>query len=189
MSKAFTRETDEPRDDGTDDDDEQAARLPVGKKNYLTPAGYRSLLDEQRRLVAVERPQICATVQWAASNGDRSENADYQYGKRRLREIDRRLRFIQKRLDAAEVVDPEQRTGCPQVFFGATVTVADEDGEENTYAIVGVDEIDLARGRITWVSPLALALLKHEEGDTITVPTPRGPRELEIVKVEYRKLD
>ena len=119
MSKAFTKEPDEPRDADEEDEEqqEQAARLPVGRKNYLTPGGYRALLDEQRRLVVVERPQICASVQWAASNGDRSENADYQYGKRRLREIDRRLRFIKKRLDAAEVVDPEQRTGCPQVFF------------------------------------------------------------------------
>lgn len=184
MSKAFTRETD------TDDDElEPAARLPLGVKNYITPNGYRKLKEELEQLWKVERPALVQTITWAASNGDRSENGDYIYGKKRLREIDRRVRFLRKRLEQAEVVDPAQRGDCDQVFFGATVTVCNSDGSENVYSIVGVDEADVARGRISWVSPLARALLKLREGDMVQLRTPVGVNELEVLTVSYIELD
>ena len=185
MSKAFTKET-----DGDDDDElESASPLPVGVKNYLTPGGYRKLHDELDHLWKVERPALVKTITWAASNGDRSENGDYIYGKKRLREIDRRVRFLRKRLDMAEVVDPSLRGDCDQVFFGATVTVCDDKGCENVYSIVGVDEADVGNGRISWVSPLARALTKLREGEVANLRTPVGVTELEIINVVYCSLD
>ena len=187
MSKAFTRENDGP----DDDEPELAAPLPAGTRNYMTPGGFARLSAELERLVKKERPELVATVAWAASNGDRSENGDYIYGKKRLREIDRRVRFLIRRLDVAEVVDPLVRRddgSADQVFFGATVTVADEHGARRTVSIVGVDEIDPARGYISWVSPMARALLKAREGDAITLRTPGGVEELDVVRVRYEPL-
>jgi transcription elongation factor GreB len=189
MSKAFTRENDAAPDD--DEDIESASPLPAGARNYMTPGGHARLRDELDRLVGRERPELVAVVSWAAGNGDRSENGDYIYGKKRLREIDRRIRFLIRRLDAAEVVDPAARRDgdtADQVFFGATVTVADVRGEERTISIVGVDEIDTARGYVSWVSPIARALLKAREGDTVTLRTPGGIEELEVVAVRYQPL-
>jgi transcription elongation factor GreB len=184
MSKAFTRETDD------DDDDEIALpSLPSGTRNYMTPAGYRKLKDEYMHLLDVERPALVQTVAWAASNGDRSENGDYIYGKKRLREIDRRLRFLAKRLEGSEVVDPAQRSGCEQVFFGATVTVCHEDGTERTYSIVGIDEADAGKGLISWVSPLARVLLKTRADDVVMLPRPGGVEELVVVEVSYRHIE
>jgi transcription elongation factor GreB len=174
----------------TEEDDESAPPIPAGTKNYITPAGHKRLKDEALHLLDKERPELVKVIQWAASNGDRSENADYIYGKRRLREIDRRIRFLTKRLDLAEVVDPAARDdGTDQVFFGATVTLADEHGKEKTYTIVGIDEADVTRGRISWISPLARALLKRREGDQITFKAPGGDQVLEIVEVEYKPVD
>jgi len=184
MSKAFVRE-----DDGEDEELEPSLKLPAGVRNYITPAGHARLKNELEHLVKRERPQVVEVVAWAASNGDRSENGDYIYGKRRLREIDRRIRFLSKRLDIAEVVDPLRQGDNDQIFFGATVTVADADGLENTYTIVGVDEADAAWGRISWVSPLAKALIKAREGDTIRFQSPAGIRELDIVDVVYRSIE
>jgi len=185
MSKAFTKET-----DGDDDDElEPSSPLPAGVKNYLTPGGYQKLRDELDHLWKIERPALVKTITWAASNGDRSENGDYIYGKKRLREIDRRVRFLRKRLDMAEVVDPSTRGECDQVFFGATVTVCDDNGCENVYSIVGVDEADVGNGRISWVSPLARALIKLREGEVASLRTPVGITELEIVNVVYCTLD
>ena len=185
MNKAFTRESD-ASDDA--DDVEALSPLPAGARNYMTPGGFARLSAELEQLVQKERPELVATVAWAAGNGDRSENGDYIYGKKRLREIDRRIRFLIKRLDAAEVVDPaaprEEET-AGQVFFGATVDVRNARGEPRTVSIVGVDEIDTARGYISWVSPMARALLKAREGDTVTLHTPGGVDELEIVRVRY----
>jgi transcription elongation factor GreB len=184
MSKAFTRESD------TDDEEIlPSAQLPVGVKNYITPGGYRKLQEELDHLWKVERPALVKTITWAASNGDRSENGDYIYGKKRLREIDRRVRFLRKRLELAEVVDPAQRGKCDQVFFGATVIVCDSSGCENTYSIVGVDEADVTAGRISWVSPLARALLKLNEGEVAMLRTPTGISELEVVGIIYRSLE
>jgi transcription elongation factor GreB len=184
MNKAFTKEA-----DGEEAEQEQGLdpsfRLPPGTRNYITPGGHARILAEVDHLLRVERPQLVGVVQWAASNGDRSENADYIYGKRRLREIDRRIRFLTKRLDLAEIVDPAGRQGTEQVFFGATVSMADEEGQEQTYQIVGVDETDFARGRISWVSPLARALLKAREGDTVRFQSPAGTREVEVLAVAY----
>jgi len=181
MSKAFTRES-----DGEDDDAPSGApQLPAGLKNYITPAGYRRLRDEFDQLWKIERPALVQTITWAASNGDRSENGDYIYGKKRLREIDRRIRFLSKRLENSEVVDPAQRGECDQVFFGATVTVCGSDGCERTYSIVGVDEADAGRSLISWVSPLARALLKAREADVVRVQLPNGMEELEIVEISY----
>jgi transcription elongation factor GreB len=184
MSKAFTRES-----DSDDDELEPSAQLPVGVKNYITPVGYRKLKEELEQLWKVERPELVKTITWAASNGDRSENGDYIYGKKRLREIDRRVRFLRKRMEQAEVVDPAQRGVCDQVFFGATVTVCDSDGCESTYSIVGVDEADVSGGLISWVSPLARTLLKLREGEVAMLRTPVGVRELEILSVIYREVD
>ncbi len=183
MSKAFTRESDQD-----DDEMEPSAQLPVGVKNYITPNGYRKLKEELEHLWKVERPELVKTITWAASNGDRSENGDYIYGKKRLREIDRRVRFLRKRMEQAEVVDPAQRGECDQVFFGATVTVCDSEGCENTYSIVGVDEADVGSGLISWVSPLARTLLKMREGEVATLRTPVGVQELEIMIVSYREI-
>ena len=185
MNKAFTKETDQ------DDDDQDAGAPPVppGLKNYITPAGFKRLKDEALHLLDKERPELVKVIHWAASNGDRSENADYIYGKRRLREIDRRIRFLTKRLDAAVVVDPAAREDTDQVFFGATVTLVPENGVEKTYSIVGIDEADVSRGRISWISPLAKALIKAREGDTVTVRTPGGDESLEIVGIEYKAID
>jgi len=184
MNKAFIRE-----DDIADDEFELSAQLPAGGKNYITPGGYRRLKDELEMLWKVERPELVKTIAWAASNGDRSENGDYIYGKKRLREIDRRVRFLRKRLEQAEVVDPAQRSVCDQVFFGATVTVCDDRGCESSYCIVGVDEADVSRGHISWVSPLARALIKLRVGDVALLRTPAGVSELEVLTVVYRELD
>jgi len=186
MNKAFVKETDVP---DVDEDDVAAPALPVGAKNYMTPAGYAQLDAEFNELWKVERPKLVETISWAASNGDRSENGDYIYGKKRLREVDRRIRFLSKRLENAEVVDPATREDTDQVFFGATVTVADESGNESTYAIVGIDEADAGRGCIAWISPMARALLRAREGDTVSVQTPDGRREVEIVEVRYQAID
>ncbi len=191
MNKAFTRE-DSAGDDDDDDELEAASPLPSGARNYMTPAGHARLAGELDHLNKVERPQLVATVSWAAGNGDRSENGDYIYGKKRLREIDRRIRFLVRRLDRAEVVDPAARAAAEnadQVYFGATVTVAARDGAERTVSIVGIDEIDTARGRISWVSPMAQALMKAREGDTVMLRTPAGVEPLEIVAVAYKPLD
>ncbi|MGO9446806.1 MAG: transcription elongation factor GreB [Thiobacillaceae bacterium] len=186
MSKAFVKDTDsDPQDE---DDDASLPALPAGGKNYMTPAGYVQMKGEFDRLWKVERPILVETIAWAASNGDRSENGDYIYGKRRLREIDRRIRYLSKRLDHAEVVDPASREATDQVFFGATVTLNDA-GKEETFAIVGVDEADPGRNRISWVAPLARVLLKAREGDVVVLQTPGGKRELEITQVRYVPLD
>jgi len=175
--------------EGDDDDLDPTPQLPVGTANYLTPLGHARLKAELEDLVKRERPRVVEVVAWAASNGDRSENGDYIYGKRRLREIDRRIRFLTKRLDIAQVVDPAARQETDQVFFGATVTVCDDQGEENTYAIVGIDEADATHGRISWISPLARALLKAREGDTVRFQSPSGWREIDIVQVRYVRID
>lgn len=186
VSKAFTKEG-----DGQDDDEDvpAAVRLPPGTKNYMTRRGYDALRVELDQLVRIERPKLVETVAWAASNGDRSENGDYIYGKKRLREIDRRIRFLIKRIESAEVVDPERQQGMEQVFFGATVTVLDvedEGGEgEQTWQIVGVDEANASAGRISWISPLARALMKAREGDVVRFQSPAGPREMEVVEIRY----
>ncbi len=186
MNKAFVKESDTP---DADEDNVVAPALPVGSKNYMTPAGYARLDAEFNQLWKVERPRLVETISWAASNGDRSENGDYIYGKKRLREVDRRIRFLSKRLEHAEVVDPAVREETDQVFFGATVTVADQDGNESVYAIVGIDEADAGRGHIAWISPMARALLKAHAGDTVIVHTPEGRREVEIVEVRYQAID
>jgi transcription elongation factor GreB len=184
MNKAFTRETDAPEDD--EGGDELAAPpLPEGAKNYLTPQGFRLLRAELMSLLDDERPKVVETVSWAAKNGDRSENGDYLYGKKRLREIDRRIRFLIKRLDIAEVVDPSLHHGNEQIFFGATVRYASDRGEERTVRIMGVDEAESARGDVSWISPVARALLKARAGDEVRLVTPRGPETLEILEVSY----
>ena len=186
MSKAFTRETDE----GADDEDLLSAQpLPPGLKNYITPFGYQRLKDELDQLWKIERPVLVQTITWAASNGDRSENGDYIYGKKRLREIDRRMRFLSKRLENSVVVDPAHRKNCDQVFFGATVTVCRQDGVECTYSIVGVDEADAGRGLISWVSPLARVLLKARAEDVVMLRVPDGVEELAVVEVAYRTIN
>jgi len=185
MNKAFVRET-----DGDDDEEIQPSlSLPSGARNYISPAGHARLKDELEELVKRERPRIVEIVSWAASNGDRSENGDYIYGKRRLREIDRRIRFLTKRLEIAEVVDPLRQGDNDQVFFGACVTIADTDGVENTYTIVGVDETNAARGYISWISPLARAVIKSREGDTVRFQSPLGIREIDIVAVMYKAIE
>ncbi|MEP7303503.1 MAG: transcription elongation factor GreB [Caldimonas sp.] len=183
MSKAFTRESDA---DESDADDEVAPpALPAGARNYLTPAGYRRLRAELMHLLDDDRPKVVETVSWAAKNGDRSENGDYLYGKKRLREIDRRIRFLTKRLDVAEVADPALHRGNEQIFFGATVTYANARGEENTVTITGVDEADSLRGDVSWVSPIARALIKARVGDEVQLLTPGGPETLEVLAVRY----
>ncbi len=184
MSKAFVKEN-----EAADDDDEglePGPRLPPGTKNYMTRRGYDALRRELDQLVRDERPKVVETVAWAASNGDRSENGDYLYGKKRLREIDRRIRFLIKRIESAEVVEPERQQGRDQVFFGATVTIADADsGERQVWQIVGIDEADAAAGRISWISPLARALMKARAGDVVRFASPAGPREVEVLDIRY----
>jgi len=169
------------------DSDDEPAPLPPGAKNYITPAGYARLNREVQTLLDKERPALVKVISWAASNGDRSENADYIYGKRRLREIDRRIRFLNQRLEIAEVIDPS-RQGVEQVFFGATVTYCDSNGVERTVSIVGQDEVDPPRNRISWISPVARALTKARQGDAVTLRTPAGIEELEVLAVSYREL-
>ena len=181
MSKAFVKEGDSNDDDQLD---AEPAGLPAGEKNYITPAGAKRLQEEFRHLSTKERPEVTATVSWAASNGDRSENADYQYGKKKLREIDRRLRFLSKRLQSIQIVDPLS-IQSNQIRFGATVTIKDEKEVEKTYSIVGIDEVDVEKGRISWVSPLAKALLRATEGDVIEFAAPGGMREIEVIEVKY----
>ena len=184
MNKAFVREGEDQKEEPED----SPSPLPAGFRNYITPQGYSKLKEELTHLLDRERPEVVRTVAWAASNGDRSENADYHYGKKRLREIDRRIRFLTKRLEIAEVVDPEGRDS-EQIFFGATVTVANSKREELTVSIVGVDEIDTTKGRVSWISPIARALLKAREGDFVTLDTPGGREELEVLEVRYARLD
>jgi transcription elongation factor GreB len=184
MSKAFTREN-----DAAPDDDEEGvpglAPLPAGTRNYMTPQGYRRLREELMSLLDVERPKMVEVVSWAAKNGDRSENGDYLYGKKRLREIDRRIRFLTKRLDIAEVADPSLHHGSDQIFFGATVTYANARGEERTITIKGIDEADNLHGEVSWISPIARALLKAREGDEVKLQTPGGLETLDVIQVRY----
>jgi len=181
MSKAFVKESDAD----SELPDDEAPAVPIGFKNYMTPAGNRQMQDELRQLLRVERPNVVETVAWAAGNGDRSENGDYIYGKRRLREIDRRIRFLSKRLENAEVVDPRRQTRRDQVFFGATVTYANGDGAETTVTIVGVDEADFARGQVSWISPIARALMKAREGDVVELRAPSGIEQIEVLEIRY----
>lgn len=180
MSKAFTKES-----DGDDDLPGEPAPLPPGTRNYITRAGFDALQAELRELTRVERPRVVETVSWAAGNGDRSENGDYIYGKKRLREIDSRIRFITKRLEIAEVVDPGQQKDRGRVFFGATVTYEDGRGQERTITIVGIDEADADKGRVSWISPIARALLKARTGDAIELRTPAGIETIEVVAIRY----
>lgn len=182
MSKAFTKESD------SDDDDDlvsEFAPLPPGAKNYITPQGYARLRDELIELIDVERPKVVEAVHWAAKNGDRSENGDYIYGKKRLREIDRRIRFLSKRLEIAEITDPAIHAGGDRIFFGATVRYADEAGEVRTVTILGIDEADSAQAQVSWVSPVARALLKARTGDVVKLLTPLGPQDIEVLSVRY----
>lgn len=183
MSKAFVRDDAETLDDEGDAPSIEA--IPAGSKNYITPTGHRRLRDELMQLLDVERPEVVRVVSWAASNGDRSENGDYLYGKKRLREIDRRIRFLTKRLELAEVVDPAIRHGTTQAFFGATVRFLRNGEREETVTIVGVDEVDPLAGRISWVSPVGRALLKANEGDFVSLKVPGGSDELEVLEVRY----
>ncbi|VCU72575.1 Transcription elongation factor GreB [Pigmentiphaga humi] len=181
MNKAFVKES-----DSQDDEDlPEHLALPAGVRNYMTPEGYDRLRGELIHLMNVERPSVVQIVSWAASNGDRSENGDYLYGKKRLREIDRRMRFLTRRLDVAEVVDASLQPNRDQVFFGATVTYLDKAGEEHVVTIVGVDEAEPLQGRISWISPVARALIKAHEGETVMLRTPAGVDELEILEVRY----
>ncbi len=182
MSKAFTKES-----DGDDEDDlpEDVGGLPISAKNYMTPQGFGRMREQLDALLRKERPEVVKVVTWAAGNGDRSENGDYIYGKKRLREIDRRVRYLSKRLANAEVVDAAKRAKTDQIFFGATVTYANGKGEERTIKIVGVDEVELDKGHVSWISPIAKALLRAEEGDVVKMRTPGGVEEIEIVRVTY----
>ncbi len=184
MSKAFVRE-----EAPEEEEDPSLPSLPAGTKNYMTPAGHARMQAELAHLVRTERPEVVNIVSWAAGNGDRSENGDYIYGKKRLREIDRRIRFLTKRLENAVVVDPTRQENDDMVFFGATVTVLEEDGSESRYSIVGLDEAEPSRNRISWISPLARALLKARVGDSVRFQAPGGLRELEIIDIEYLPLD
>jgi transcription elongation factor GreB len=179
MNKAFTKETD------SDDDEPSLPELPAGTKNYITPQGYERLRAELLQLIDDERPKVVEVVHWAASNGDRSENGDYLYGKKRLREIDRRIRFLTKRLEIAQVTDPAAHHGSDQIYFGARVTYTNEAGEERTVTIMGIDEADHAKEQVSWISPIARALLKAREGDVVKLVTPAGPHEIEVLRVEY----
>ena len=181
MSKAFTKDTDTDQDDEPED----AAALPAGQKNYMTPQGLAALKAEWRKLLNEDRPKVVEVVSWAAGNGDRSENGDYIYGKKRLREIDRRVRYLTKRIESAEVVDPQLQKNRDQIFFGATVTYARANGTKHTVTIVGVDEATLAEGKISWISPIARALLKAHVDDEIEVRTPAGRETLEILAISY----
>jgi transcription elongation factor GreB len=180
MSKAFTKET-----DVDDDAPEEAEALPAGVKNYMTPLGFAVLKDELRGLMNEERPKVVEVVSWAAGNGDRSENGDYIYGKKRLREIDRRIRYLSKRLESAVVVDPAEQKNTDQVFFGATVTYKRKNGEKLKVTVVGVDESEIAEGKISWLSPVAKALMKAYVGDVIELRTPSGPDAIEVLAIKY----
>ncbi len=182
MSKAFTKET-----ETTDAEDDEAGlpALPPGQKNYMTPAGLEALKTELRQLLHTERPKVVEVVAWAAGNGDRSENGDYIYGKKRLREIDRRVRYLTKRIDSAEVVDPSQQQNLSQVFFGATVTYENDEGVARTVTLVGIDEADMAVGKISWISPVARSLMRAHIGDEVTLHTPAGPQSVEITAIRY----
>jgi transcription elongation factor GreB len=180
MSKAFTKET-----DGDDSEQDEPDVLPADQKNYMTPFGLQTLKDEYRQLLYGERPKVVEVVSWAAGNGDRSENGDYIYGKKRLREIDRRIRYLGKRIESAELVDPAQQKNLGQVFFGATVRIVRQDDTEQTLMIVGIDEADMAKGKISWLSPVARALMKAKTGDTVSVRTPAGVDEIEILSIAY----
>ena len=183
MNKAFVKE---PSGDDPDDDDAGGPPpLPAGTRNYLTPQGYARLRQELVDLIERERPKVVEVVSWAAKNGDRSENGDYLYGKKRLREIDRRIRFLTKRLDIAEVADPSLHHGSDQVFFGATVTYATARGEQRTITIKGIDEADSLKGEVSWIAPIARALIKAREGDEVQLLTPGGRETLEVLRVEY----
>ncbi len=181
MSKAFTKESE--ADDELPDDVSEG--LPAGLKNYVTPEGFRKLQDELNHLARVERPKVVEVVSWAAGNGDRSENGDYIYGKKRLREIDRRVRYLIKRQESAVVVDPKSQKNRDQVYFGATVTYADHLGTEKTVRIVGFDEANLEAGLVSWVSPIAKALMKACEGDSVTLRTPAGDEKIEVREIRY----
>jgi len=182
MSKAFTKENDSDDDDGGSG---VLPPIPPGGKNYITPQGYARLRSELLELMDVERPKVVEAVHWAAKNGDRSENGDYIYGKKRLREIDRRIRFLTKRLEVAEVTDPSVHHGSDQVFFGATVRYEDETGEARTVTIMGIDEADSAQSQVSWISPIARTLLKSREGDVVKLATPGGMHEIEVLAVSY----
>jgi transcription elongation factor GreB len=184
MSKAFVNETPAAEADEPEPANDAPA-IPAGVKNYMTPRGFRQLQDELRLLLREERPKVVETVAWAAGNGDRSENGDYIYGKRRLREIDRRIRFLTKRLEHAEIVDPRRQVRRDQVFFGATVTYGGGRGGETTITIVGVDEADLSRGEVSWLSPIARALLKAREGDIVELRAPSGVDLIEVLEIRY----
>ena len=179
MSKAFTRESDQ------DDDEDNSPTIPSGSKNYITPQGYARMRSELLDLIDNERPKVVEIVHWAASNGDRSENGDYIYGKKRLREIDRRIRFLTKRLEIAVVSDPSVHHGHDQIFFGATVSYEDQHGEGNTITILGVDESDSLKHQVSWVSPIAQALLKAHVGDVVKLHTPKGCLDIEVLSVVY----
>lgn len=181
MSKAFTRETDA----NEDEDDGGLPPLPAGSKNYITPQGYARMRAELLSLIDDERPKVVEIVHWAASNGDRSENGDYIYGKKRLREIDRRIRFLTKRMETASVTDPSVHAGSDQVFFGATVTYQDAQGEDRTVTILGIDEADSLKAQVSWVSPIARALLKSRVGDVVRLQTPAGIQDIEVIQVSY----
>jgi transcription elongation factor GreB len=180
MSKAFTKESDD-----ADDEELQLPGLPAGGKNYITPRGFATLRTELLNLIDNERPQVVEVVHWAASNGDRSENGDYLYGKKRLREIDRRIRFLTKRLEIAEVTDPSVHYGNDQIFFGATVTYADDRGQERTVRIMGIDEADSAQGEVSWISPIARTLLKARVGDELKLVMPDRVGDIEVIAVTY----
>lgn len=181
MSKAFTRD-----DDFAEEAVPEAAAEPTGVRNLITSAGLARLREELQHLRRVERPKVVATVAWAAGNGDRSENGDYIYGKRRLREIDSRIHYLTRRLRTAEPVDPAQQKNCNQVFFGATVTYADASGDERTVRIVGADEVGRVEGEVSWISPIARALMRARVGDVVEWRAPAGPRSIEVIKIEYR---
>ncbi|MCX8501481.1 MAG: transcription elongation factor GreB [Alphaproteobacteria bacterium] len=191
MNKAFTKESDdtdqsvEDELDALEDDAAEAIALPPGTKNYMTPDGYAALRQEFESLAKVERPKIVEVVSWAAGNGDRSENGDYIYGKKRLREIDRRLRFLDRRLQNSEVVDPEKQKSLTKVFFGATVTYQTRQGQQHRVKLVGIDEAEVAAGKISWQSPVARALMRAEVGDTVTVKTPVGREHLSVLAITY----
>jgi len=180
MSKAFTKES-----DAADNELEEPDPLPAHVKNYVTPAGFAALQEEYRKLLYEERPKVVEIVSWAAGNGDRSENGDYIYGKKRLREIDSRVRYLTKRIESAESVDPERQKNQDQVFFGATVAFARKDNTQQTVRIVGIDEADRANGTISWLSPVARALLKAHVGDIIEFRTPSGPEKVEVLSIDY----
>src|SRR5712691_11161378 len=191
MSKAFTKESDGEGDEHDHAAEEATHARLVGVKNYITPSGLQRLKDELRFLLTRERPAVTQVVAWAASNGDRSENADYQYNKRRLREIDRRIRFLTKRIDAAHVVDPEAPRGgraATQVFFGATVRYANAAGTERVVSVVGVDEVDLDRNYISWMSPLGRTLMKSGPGDRVLLRAPGSTQQLEVLEVRYQRI-